>query len=143
MTPADLARLHAECFTSPRPWSEQEFADLLEGRGVFLLSEDGAFLLGRVVADEAELLTLAVDPAKRRLGVASRLVQAFLAEARARGAATAFLEVAADNTPAIALYSANGFAESGRRRGYYATPEGQRIDAVLMSQVLECPARED
>ncbi|SPH24576.1 Ribosomal-protein-alanine acetyltransferase [Defluviimonas aquaemixtae] len=141
MTAADLARLHADCFRQPRPWTEGEFAALLDGCGVILLAEEGAFLLGRVVADETELLTLAVSPAQRRRGIATRLVSRFIAEARARGGVTIFLEVAADNLPAIALYSGQGFTESGRRRGYYATPEGNPVDALVMSRLLSRPAQ--
>lgn len=133
MTPADLAALHAACFTSPRPWSEAEFAGFLSNRLVFLLTEPGGFLLGRVIADEAEILTLAVDPACRRKGIAARLVNAFLTESARRGAASAFLEVAEGNTAARALYASAGFTESGRRRGYYDRPEGGAEDGLVLS----------
>lgn len=137
MTPAALARLHAECFTVPRPWSAAEFAGLLDGPGVFLLTEgDAGFLMGRALAGEAELLTVAVAPAARRRGLGARLVARFLAEARARGAQSAFLEVAAGNAAARALYAAAGFAEAGRRRGYYRGPGGQAEDALVLAQAL-------
>jgi ribosomal-protein-alanine N-acetyltransferase len=135
MTPAQLAALHARSFTTPRPWSEADFASFLQDPLAFLLTEgDAAFLLGRAVAGEAELLTLAVAPESRRLGLARKLVTRFLYQARLRAAETAFLEVAADNAAAQALYVASGFAESGRRRNYYQTPQGDRIDAVLMQR---------
>ncbi|KFI33582.1 alanine acetyltransferase [Haematobacter missouriensis] len=136
MTPAELAQLHAESFTTPRPWSEREMAEVLAGRGVFLLREDAAFLIGRVIADEAELLTLAVSSAFRQRGIGRRLVEGFAAEAARRGAASAFLEVAADNAPARALYAATGFRVAGHRRGYYATPDGGSVDAVVMTRAL-------
>lgn len=136
MTPAALAALHATCFTTPRPWSETEFASLLSDPLVFLLTEPQGLLLGRAVAGEAELLTLAVDPAARRQGIGARLVQGFLAAAQARGAETAFLEVAADNAAALALYAGSGFAEAGRRKSYYTRPDGTRIDAVVMLRKL-------
>lgn len=136
MTPADLAALHAACFTSPRPWLEAEFAGFLSNRLVFLLTEPGGFLLGRVIADEAEILTLAVDPACRRKGIAARLVSAFLTESARRGAASAFLEVAEGNTAARALYASAGFTESGRRRGYYDRPEGGAEDGLVLSYGL-------
>lgn len=136
MTPAELARLHAACFTTPRPWSEAEFAGFLSSRLVFLLTEPGGFLLGRVIADEAEILTLAVDPGLRRAGIGRRLVTAFLSESARRGASSAFLEVAAGNAPARALYAAAGFGESGRRRGYYTSPGGVAEDAVVMARGL-------
>ena len=66
MTPKALAQLHAACFTTPRPWAADEFAALLATPGILLLTADDGFLLGRVAAGEAELLTLAIDPALHR-----------------------------------------------------------------------------
>lgn len=136
MTPADLARLHALAFVVPRPWSAAEFADLTARADTFLVGADDGFLLGRVIADEAELLTLAVAPAARRRGIGAALVGAFLERSAARGATTAFLEVAADNAAAIALYSAAGFARTGLRKGYFHHPDGRRIDALIMARAL-------
>jgi len=132
MTAAELAQLHAACFTTPRPWSQGEFDDLLKTSGVFLLSQPGGFLLGRVIADEAELLTLAVAPEQRRKGIARALVAAFHITVKSRGAQTAFLEVAAENAAARALYLAAGWTESGRRKAYYHAPDGHRSDAIIM-----------
>ena len=132
MTPAALARLHAACFTTPRPWSEAEFTDLLKTPGTFLLTRSGGFLLGRVIADEAELLTLAVPPQHRRTGIARALVGAFHEDVKLRDAQSAFLEVSEDNTAARALYRATGWIESGRRKAYYHAPDGTRQDAILM-----------
>lgn len=131
-----LAALHAACFTTPRPWSEEEFRELLRSPGVFLLNETHGFLLGRVIAGEAELLTLAVAPKARRKGAGRALVEQFAAEARTRGADSAFLEVSAENAPARALYATTGWTESGRRNGYYRTPEGDRVDAIVLNLPL-------
>lgn len=136
MTPAALAHLHALSFTTPRPWSARDFAGLMSARGSFLLTEGQGFLLGRVIADEAEMLTLAVPPEQRGRGTGRRLVDTFLTEARARGAASAFLEVAEDNPVARRLYLSVGFVESGGRRGYYRSPDGRHVDAVLMTRTL-------
>ena len=137
MTPEDLAVLHARCFTIPRPWSAAEFAGFLTDPLAFLLVEgDAGFLLGRAVAGEAELLTLAVAPEARRRGLGQRLVGRFLYQARLRGAASAFLEVAADNAPARALYERAGFAAAGRRRGYYAGPDAAVVDALVLRREL-------
>ena len=130
-----MARLHAACFTLPPPWSEAEFAATLAGRFAFALTRPHGFLLGQVVAGEAELLTLAVDPLARRQGLGRALVQDFLTEARARGAETAFLEVAEGNPGALALYAGFGFKPTGRRRGYYRAA-GRVEDAVLMGLTL-------
>lgn len=137
MTPATLAALHARCFTTPRPWTEAEFATFLADPLAFLLVEgDAAFLLGRAVAGEAELLTLAVAPEARRRGLGQRLVSRFLYQARLRGADSAFLEVAADNAAAQALYARAGFAPAGRRRGYYPLPAGGSVDALVLRRLL-------
>lgn len=137
MSSEDLARLHADCFVMPRPWSAAEIEGLMGSPGVFLLTEgDLGFLMGRALAGEAELLTVAVAPAARRQGLGARLVARFLAEARARGADRAFLEVAAGNAAARSVYGAAGFAEVGRRRGYYRGPGGQIDDALVLAQAL-------
>lgn len=132
MTPQDMAALHAACFTTPRPWSAQEFADLLANPTAFALTGPDSLLLGRVVAGEAELLTLAVAPSARRHGHGRQLVERFLAESLRRGAESAFLEVAASNRPAQALYLAAGFAQAGRRRAYYHAPDGRTEDALIL-----------
>lgn len=135
----DLAGLHAACFTTPRPWSAAEIDDLLAQRFVFLVQAPSGFLLGRVIADEAELLTVAVAPGARRQGTGRHLLEEFAQTARTRGAGTAFLEVAEDNRAALALYAAAGWRESGRRRGYYLQPDGQRRDALVLTLTLAAP----
>ena len=101
-----------------------------------LVEGDAGFLLGRAVAGEAEVLTLAVAPEARRRGLARKLLARFVYQARLRGAGRAFLEVSAENTAAIALYESAGFAAVGRRKGYYATPQGARIDAIVLTRDL-------
>ena len=137
MTPEALAALHRRCFTSPPPWSEADFAGFLADPLAFLLVEgDAGFLLGRAVAGEAELLTLAVAPEARRRGLGRKLVARFLYQARLRGAEQAFLEVSATNPAAIRLYESTGFLRSGLRRGYYPAPDGPRIDALILTRRL-------
>lgn len=136
MTPEEMTTCHARAFAGQgRAWSEQEFADLLESPHVFAVGEAHAFALGRAVADEAELLTIATDPAHQRKGLGRETLSAFEAGAVARGVTRAFLEVSDENTGAIALYRAAGYAETGRRKGYYQTPDG-REDALLMEKAL-------
>jgi ribosomal-protein-alanine N-acetyltransferase len=136
VTPEDLAALHAACFTTPRPWSAAEFAALGDSPGVFLCGDETGFALGRVIAGEAELLTLAVHPAARRRGLGRRWLDAFEAAARSRAAADAFLEVAADNAAALRLYQRAGYTVAGRRKAYYTPPAGPRIDALVMRKTL-------
>jgi [ribosomal protein S18]-alanine N-acetyltransferase len=135
--PAALARLHAQCFTTPRPWSPAEFTELLKQPGVFTVIWPQGLALGRIAAGEAELLTLAVRPGSRRQGLGRRLLAEFLDEAAVRGAEAVFLEVAADNQPARRLYDSEGFTEVGRRRGYYCDPVGARLDAVILRRGLD------
>lgn len=126
--PARLAATHAACFTVPRPWGAPEFADLLAARGAFLLGTADAFLLGRSLAGEAELLTLAVMPPLRRRGIARDLLSGFARSAIETGAEEAFLEVASDNVAARTLYRRTGWVEAGLRRRYY----GPATDAIVM-----------
>jgi ribosomal-protein-alanine N-acetyltransferase len=131
-----MAALHAAAMTVPPPWSEAEFASLLSARGCFTVGDARAFALGRVVLDEVELLTIATHPDCRRTGLGRACLAAFEAEAQARGARTAHLEVAAGNAAALALYEGAGYLWAGLRRGYYRGPDGARIDALLLSKNL-------
>lgn len=133
------AALHAEAFVpfGERAWTRQDMAELLASPGVagLLLQVDGAdagLAICRVVADEAELITLAVRAAHRHRGVARRLLAAVLDHARAADAKTLFLEVAADNPAAHALYETIGFRAAGSRPAYFRRGSGPAADAVVM-----------
>lgn len=132
--PAALAALHAQAFAAP--WSAGEFAELMSQPGVVAIAESDGFVLIRIVLDEAEILTLAVLPKARRLGLGRRLVEEAAVAATKGGAARLFLEVAEDNAPARALYDRAGFSQIGRRKAYYAAADGSRTDAVVMSRDL-------
>lgn len=129
-----LARIHARAFThGPRPWSASEIAALAAPPlGLLLIDPSNppmGFALLRVVVDEAELLTLAVNPEQQRRGVARGLLSRGLAEAAARGARRIYLEVASENLAARTLYEALGFVEISQRSAYYgASP----TDAALI-----------
>ncbi|MEP1765738.1 MAG: GNAT family N-acetyltransferase [Sulfitobacter sp.] len=135
MTPTDLARIHAAAFADTRGWSSNEFADLLTPPHTQIFSKTGGFAVTRTIAGETELLTLAVAPDFQRRGIAKSLLSDWLSQA-ARVADTAFLEVAADNLGALALYSQMSFLQSGRRKSYYARANGEAIDAILMTRAL-------
>lgn len=136
MTPEDLAKIHGRAFHQQRPWSAAEFASLLVAPNVFLVHCERAFALGRVIVDEAELLTLATDPVYQRQGLGLRMLARFHEEAQTRQAARAFLEVASDNFPAIGLYEAVGYASEGKRPGYYRMTDGRTVDALIMSRAM-------
>ena len=134
-----LAAVHAAAFDVA--WSAHEIGSFLAGPGgfAFAAEDEGvltAFIQCRAIVDEAEVLTLAVAPASRRVGLARALLETAAAAAMAKGAARLFLEVAADNASAIALYQSAGFTELGRRAGYYQGPVGHTRDALVMGRDL-------
>jgi ribosomal-protein-alanine N-acetyltransferase len=91
------------------------------------------FAVFRVAADEAELLTIAVDPDRRRMGVGRRLLAEGLAQVAERGACRVFLEVGEHNLAARRLYEGHGFAVVSERRGYYDGPDPQTALICLRS----------
>ncbi|UAL10729.1 ribosomal protein S18-alanine N-acetyltransferase [Caulobacter segnis] len=136
----DLADIHDKAFD--RPWTALEFDDLLKSPGAFaILGEAGepvqakGFVLCRSIAGEAEILTIAVDPAARRRGWGAALVEVAAGIAAETGSEALFLEVAVDNLAAIGLYQATGFAKVGLRKGYYPHPDGAK-DALVMRRAL-------
>jgi ribosomal-protein-alanine N-acetyltransferase len=124
-----MAAIHKASFPRRQAWAVDAFALQLILPGVFgLIDPCGGLIVVRAVADEAEVLTLAVVPAMRRRGVAVALLRRAMAEAAARGAGALFLEVSTRNAAAQALYRRVGFVEVGRRRRYY--PDGS--DALVL-----------
>ncbi len=136
---AVLAEIHAAAFDAP--WTADDLRPLMQSRGAFTLAAEtdagvlAGFILCRQIAGEAEVLTLAVRPAHRRLGTARALMEVAIAMAAA-SAASMFLEVADDNAGAIALYETAGFEPVGRRVRYYARPSGGGADAIVMRRTL-------
>ncbi len=135
---AELAAIHARSFETP--WTAVDIAALLAAPGGFALAvreadRFSAFLIGRAIAGEAEVLTLAVEPAQRRRGLARRLLEAAIVAAREAGAEAMFLEVAADNVGAIDLYQGAGFVRVGARPGYYGRSQ-RAIDALVLHREL-------
>jgi ribosomal-protein-alanine N-acetyltransferase len=127
-----LAALH-EAAMPGAAWSEAAFAALLAQPGTLALAVAEGFVLARAAADEAEILMLAVLPQARRQGVGARLLDAARAILAAAGARALFLEVAAGNAPAGALYAAAGFAAIGRRARYYADGDDALVLRLMLS----------
>jgi ribosomal-protein-alanine N-acetyltransferase len=130
---AALAALHGEAFD--HPWTADAIGALLAIPGTFAFVLPDGFILARVAAEEAEILTLAVRPAARRKGLGRALVRAAAQAAAKDGAQSLFLEVATTNRAACALYQKQGFAPAGRRKAYY--PGGQ--DALVLKAQLPLP----
>lgn len=134
MTPDALATLHRAAFSDERAWAATEFESLLASAHTHLTTAPHGFALWRAVAGEAELLTIATHPDHRRRGTARALMQRWMATASTQ-ADTAFLEVAADNAAAIALYDAFGFKQMARRPDYYKRA-ATSVDALVMRAPL-------
>ena len=125
--PADLgvmAAIHAACFA--RNWSANEMAQFVDAPGCLSLLASPAsgqpargFLIVRSAGDEAEILTLAVDPSHRRQGLARALLAAVIACLRQAGVQKLLLEVDETNAPARGLYQSLGAVAVGRRPRYY------------------------
>jgi ribosomal-protein-alanine N-acetyltransferase len=138
-----VASLHEEDFE--RPWSAEEFASLLAQDTVFgfcaramgrAKAPPAGFVLARLAGGEGEILTLAVARSHRGQGLGRQLMEAVMRRLYADRAEVLFLEVDERNRPAIALYRRLGFAEVGRRPGYYRDGQGARSDALLMRRGL-------
>lgn len=130
-----IAGMHHICFAEP--WNEKAMAELLALPGCFgWLAYDGetpqGFVLARIAADEAEILTILVLPPFRRTGLARRLLAAVADNAKTQGVVKLFLEVALSNEAGLALYTKVGFTEVGRRPRYYANGG----DALLLAMIL-------
>ena len=119
-------------------WTAPQCAGLLPLPGVWLSlarvdDKVTGFALARIVAQEAELLLLAVTRDSQRSGVGAALLDRFIEEARAQGAEQLHLEVR-DGNPAVSLYGRAGFSEVGRRRRYYSGRDGQLFDALTLAR---------
>jgi ribosomal-protein-alanine N-acetyltransferase len=128
-----MATIHSAACPPNEAWSREVMLLQLGMPTTFgLVHSLGGMILGRVVADEAEILTLAVDPGERRVGVGSALLSAAMHRAASLGASSMFLEVAVTNHAAQALYAAHGFTGAGLRRRYYT----DGTDALILRSTL-------
>jgi ribosomal-protein-alanine N-acetyltransferase len=135
-----LAELHAPVF--PDAWPQEAFRSLLSREGVFVVlgarSQTGSaegFVLMRVVAGEAEVLTLCVAKPARQSGLGGAVLGTAYDLARTMGATEAFLEVGEANAAALALYRRDGFTVVGRRAAYYRHAD-KPADALVMRKTL-------
>lgn len=121
------------------PWTAGIFRDSLRVGyvcwGYFLDLRLVGYGVMSVAAGEAHVLNICTDPEMRGQGLARRLMQRLINQAREREADTVFLEVRASNRIALGLYESLGFNEIGLRRGYYPADKG-REDAILLAKAL-------
>jgi ribosomal-protein-alanine N-acetyltransferase len=123
-------------------WTRSQCAGILPMAGVSLVlardtdsGETIGFSLSRTVADESELLLLAVLPDRHREGIGTRLLDDFMERCRANGVERVHLEVR-DGNPAVDMYNGAGFHAAGRRRNYYHAHDGRRFDALTLVRAL-------
>jgi len=136
----EMAAIHARSFH--RGWESTDIAAMIADRAVVahvIRRRQGAdaagFVLSRVAADEAEILTIAIAPALRGRGFAGRLLSAHIPDLVRASVKHLFLEVEAGNMPAVRLYERQDFQPVGRRKGYYRTESGA-ADAIIMRRDL-------
>jgi [ribosomal protein S18]-alanine N-acetyltransferase len=132
-----MAHLHGQGFH--RPWNDGEFRALLVQSPVFGFiarpvgnsAKPAGFVLLRIVAGEAEILTITVAKSERRGGIGRALMDAALRHLHQQRAQTLFLEVDEQNVAAVGLYKKLGFTEVARRPSYYDTPTGKSAALVM------------
>ena len=135
-----VARRTCSCSSTssiPFPWTRGNFVDSLAAGYTAWTLRSGHELIGYCVAmtgvDEMHLLNITVAPASRRRGHARRLLAGLVQVCRERAANRLWLEVRESNVDARGTYRHLGFAEVGRRRGYYPAPQSRREDAIVMT----------
>ena len=136
---ARLAQLHGASFH--RGWGEGEFEAMLRERNTLvhrlrLGRKIIGFAASRMAADEAEILSIAVDERHRGRGLSRNLLLTHLGHLAGMGVRTIFLEVEENNQPARKLYERLGFAVVGRRERYYKQSDGEQLNALLMRRDL-------
>ncbi len=134
----DIADLHARLFDPP--WDAENIAQLIEhpAAAAFVAQVREpktlvGFVIGQIAADEAEILSVGVAPQWQRRGIARHMIEGLVRAAQRAEVRRLYLEVAADNTPALKLYKGLGFVAAGRRKAYYRRPGGQPVDAVVLA----------
>jgi ribosomal-protein-alanine N-acetyltransferase len=139
MISEDIAAISRILAASPEAaqWDLSEFANPAWPPMTIWVAEQKREVVGviaaRMVADEAEILNLAIAPGWRRHGIGQQLVDTAINAARAAGVQSVFLEVRESNEAARAFYARLSFVQIGRRRGYYRQPSE---DALVLSRAL-------
>jgi [ribosomal protein S18]-alanine N-acetyltransferase len=133
-----LAQLHGASFH--RGWGEGEFEQMLAERNTLVHRlrqgrKTIGFAVSRMAADEAEILSIAVEPGHRGRGLSRNLLLTHLGHLAGRGVRTVFLEVEENNQPARRLYDRTGFTVTGRRERYYRQ-QGEQLNALIMRRDL-------
>lgn len=138
---AEVAALHMRLFNPP--WDEAAVVPLLAApAAVAFVARVGippttvGFVIGQVAADMAEIISIGVAESWQQRGLGRVLFGAFTRAVARAGAKRLFLDVAADNTSALALYKRMDCVEVGRRKAYYVRHEAPSVDAIVMSKAI-------
>jgi len=140
MESGDIASVLAIQKDSPElaQWTVRDYEGLARGgMAGWVAEEEGyvaGFIVARQIADEIEILNIAVAPHARRRNIGTELLRVTFEWGRANHAHKAFLETRASNSPAIAFYQHHGFSAIGRRPKYYMSPPE---DAIVLSTNLD------
>ncbi len=127
----ELARIHDAAFSNG--WSEKQLADLLAFKHNYVIKQSGScFVLFQILAEECEVITMAVVPDAQGQGSGAQLLEEMLGVCRESGVKKVFLEVSEVNKKARCLYEKFAFAEYNQRKAYYA--DGQ--NALLLQLQL-------
>ncbi|MEO0357628.1 MAG: GNAT family N-acetyltransferase [Pseudomonadota bacterium] len=135
-TCAGLADTYAAAFPQSRAWSVGEFQTLLNTPHVQVFGTDISFAIVQSVIDAAEVITLATHPIHQKKGLAAANLALVINHGQKQGWDRIFLDVAADNHAALALYSRFDFQTVARRAGYYNRTNGQRVDGLILEKRL-------
>jgi len=141
-TALEIAKIQAE-LEGPR-WTKDDVQELLANPCSNSLlvkvrekTENPAvtagYIMARMIADEVEILAIGVLKPFQKFGLGRGLIEGLIRAAKRAEASKMFLEVAHDNAPAIALYDSLGFIKTGRREAYYKKPDGNKVDALMMT----------
>ncbi|GEN49648.1 ribosomal protein S18-alanine N-acetyltransferase [Alkalibacterium pelagium] len=130
----DFYRLAEEAFAYGSPWTEEQYEQTVARSDLtFFIAEiedrPVGYVGGKIILDEAEVYSIAVEPASQNQKVASQLIEAYKTHCRANGVKILFLEVRESNLTARTFYAAHQFKEISMRKGYYNEPEE---DAIIM-----------
>lgn len=129
-----ICKIDEECFKNPWTWESMVFElshPLSVSSVVWRDGRVAAFAVGRVIADEAEVMKIATREKYRKQGIAREMMSELLEKMRGKGAVTCYLEVASHNAAAIALYKSFGFEKVSVRALYYGDDDALAMRLTL------------
>ena len=138
-----MAQLHRRAFEAQgeKAWTVHSFRELLQSPGMkaTIVEKDNCpfgFFLYRIVADEAELISVGLDPLYQGQGLAALVLSRLQSDLALAGVKQLFLEVRQDNKKAIKLYTGFGFKKIGERKAYYYVKGDKKVNALVFSLKL-------